>query len=41
MRAGPVIRMLCENPALVPPSSRFNVELRAGSGHHFAVIGSS
>ncbi len=25
----------------MPPSSRFNVELRAGSGRHFAVIGSS
>ncbi|MCX6672906.1 MAG: hypothetical protein NTY37_03910 [Methanothrix sp.] len=37
----PVIRTLCEIPALVPPSSRFNVELRAVSGRHFAVIGSS
>jgi hypothetical protein len=38
----PVIRTLCEIPALgIAFEALFKVELRAGSGRHFAVNGSS
>jgi hypothetical protein len=41
MRRVPVIRTLCEIPALgIAFEARFKVELWAGSGRHFAVIGS-